>query len=606
MAEKSPQRSRWVTVGLKILVGVTLASNLCIGSLIYGNLHSSRTVESQVDRVLQIREQLSGNLRSAIVALQDEFLSLPSFFRVDFRQQLITAIEQQFTIADRQLLNGRSAYSQLFSRKERRDISQLRPIVQTTAATVIVSLAVTDDDGRFTDSVQRLVLASKAPEQDGDRLRLLVEQVVAEAGSYANLAKKVADLSAKIADASLEAETTRNEILAHVEEIRAMEERLQATRLQQRHFTQIMGAAAVVINILVLFILIRFLVERPLSALTSTIEFIRLGQTPHIPYLKRKDQIGTLAGAIAHFRDALLDIRRESERKDREKLVIEDMFANLRTTIHTLDGKASSLVATADSLQNLAETTEAQAEGVARHAEDTAGHTAAVSSSATQQEAQLARIQQQIYDQNAIISEIIETNGHSRAAIGGLSEAIQAIHTIIGAVSDITDQTKLLALNATIEAARAGAAGKGFAVVASEVRQLSLKTDQATTDVMEKIKAIEQSSRVLFTHLDQIDERMASLNHLAAGIAKAVASQQQETRTVTMIARQTSDNTANVSRAMAEVTGAATKTRSLSADVHEISDQIASKLSELLKNATSSLEMLAAASTDSPPPGARN
>jgi methyl-accepting chemotaxis protein len=50
-------------------------------------------------------------------------------------------------------------------------------------------------------------------------------------------------------------------------------------------------------------------------------------------------------------------------------------------------------------------------------------------------------------------------------------------------IKNIAFQTNILALNAAVEAARAGEHGKGFAVVAAEVRNLALRSSEASKDI---------------------------------------------------------------------------------------------------------------------------
>ncbi|NWG87629.1 MAG: hypothetical protein HXY26_09015 [Hydrogenophilaceae bacterium] len=74
-----------------------------------------------------------------------------------------------------------------------------------------------------------------------------------------------------------------------------------------------------------------------------------------------------------------------------------------------------------------------------------------------------------------------------------ISGQVAYMQGILGEIEGIAKQTNLLALNASIEAARAGEAGRGFAVVADEVRNLSLRTNQFSHDIRERMVQVEGS-----------------------------------------------------------------------------------------------------------------
>lgn len=207
-------------------------------------------------------------------------------------------MQREFQIIDRQVLNGREAYKNLFSRQERRDLSKKQFVVQLDNGRLILSSGIFHQDGTFQESVERITVASDAVQDDAAKLRTIIAAGSATSAPGQAFAGRIDAFTVKIADAGLSVENTRNEILQHVEEIRGMENDLNATRRQQRQFTLLMGGLAVLANMLVLYFLVRFIIERPLHKLTQTIDAIRAGESPEVPYRQRKDQIGILSGAI--------------------------------------------------------------------------------------------------------------------------------------------------------------------------------------------------------------------------------------------------------------------------------------------------------------------
>ncbi|MBF0675370.1 PAS domain-containing methyl-accepting chemotaxis protein [Pseudomonas sp.] len=137
-----------------------------------------------------------------------------------------------------------------------------------------------------------------------------------------------------------------------------------------------------------------------------------------------------------------------------------------------------------------------------------------------------------------------------------LARETQSIDQAATMIRSISEQTNLLALNAAIEAARAGDHGRGFAVVAGEVRELALRTREATEAIQSVLKilhtgageavAIARSGRTeadagltqvvaAQRALHDIRQAMGSLRDM--GLQMATATEEQ-TRVVEEVARQ--------------------------------------------------------------------
>ncbi len=589
-----------MTVGVKLMVGVAFASNFFIGTLLFINNRATHTLEQMVTEVLAVRERVDVNLRETIVRLQKEFVALPKLFITDPKQAIIEQVERDFRVRERQRLAGRDSYAALFSRTEKRDLTNGQIIVKLDNDSLSLSQGIFDEKDTFTEEVERLQLASEQPEQDQERLRALIESVQTNQNNSAGFAEKVSALRGIAADKSLEAEKSRNEILGYVDEINLHEQQMVETNRQQRRVGLTAGLAAILGNVLVLFLLTRIIIERPLHRLTGIVEELGAGKYPEIPWPNRRDQIGVLSSAIGRFRDVLLALNREEERKNEDRQRIETLVSVMTASIHHLNERAEQMTTMSLSLQKLAGITERESKNVAGLASDTTKRTDEVSTSSQQISLAVLEIHRELGAQKTEVTNIVGEIGRARRQLDDLRQSVVEIDAIVGAVHHITDQTKILAINAAIEAVKAGEHGRGFAVVANEVKQLSQNTAHATRDVLDKIDTINATCQHFIDSFDTLERGTEQLHQVTAIIGQAVDRQRELTGAIVLLTAGTGENTREVSARIAEVSGAATSVLQLSADARRNAEEIALQLGDLLSGSVHDLETMSIGESKSP------
>jgi methyl-accepting chemotaxis protein len=172
---------------------------------------------------------------------------------------------------------------------------------------------------------------------------------------------------------------------------------------------------------------------------------------------------------------------------------VDSVKKKIELDVSTAGGIVHSSAQNADTTERIA----ANAERAAKIAAQVRGETVAGRTEADQG---LQRIRTAREDAQAAASVMTALQTNSRK-IYGFTEAI----------SEISARTNLLALNAAIEAARAGEQGRGFAVVASEVRQLALRTKEATDEISTMVREINQ----------QAEKAANGMNSLAVKVSEA-------------------------------------------------------------------------------------
>ncbi|WP_196795287.1 methyl-accepting chemotaxis protein [Porphyrobacter sp. AAP82] len=309
--------------------------------------------------------------------------------------------------------------------------------------------------------------------------------------------------------------------------------------------TLTVAIASVIVTVLVgslaFFVLTRTFA--PLTQLCGLLDRLRQGENAFtVEGTERRDEIGTIARAIAAFREAVI-ARQEDEAAQRQvvsaigdslgRLAEGDLTAKITTAFPgayepirndfnrataALSSAMANVIGTSRAIHSgageisqasddLAQRTEHQATRLAEAAAAMDEITGSVQGSARNPAIARDNVNQTRTDAKKsaeVVNDVI-------AAMRAIEASSSEISQIISVIDGIAFQTNLLALNAGVEAARAGEAGKGFAVVAGEVRELAQRSAQSATAIKALVASSKDEVAIGVARVQQLVTLLASL-----------------------------------------------------------------------------------------------
>jgi methyl-accepting chemotaxis protein len=321
-------------------------------------------------------------------------------------------------------------------------------------------------------------------------------------------------------------------------------------------------------------------ITRPIGKMTSVMGVLAAGDTTaEVPGQGRKDEIGTMAGAVQVFKANMIEAERlraegelakvENEARVRQALLdLANSFeSSVGSVVNGVTASATELQSTAQSMAATAEETSRQSIAVAAASEQTTQNVQTVASATEELSASIGEITSQVTESTRIVGEAVVQANDTNHKVQGLAEAAQKIGEVVRIINDIAGQTNLLALNATIEAARAGDAGKGFAVVASEVKTLATQTANATEEIATQVRAIQEATTSSAEAIKSITQTISRVSEISTAIASAVEEQGAATQEISRNVQQAAQGTTEVSSNISNVTVAAQETGTAAAQV---------------------------------------
>jgi methyl-accepting chemotaxis protein len=290
-------------------------------------------------------------------------------------------------------------------------------------------------------------------------------------------------------------------------------------------------------------------IAKPVASMTTAMGKLASGDNDvEVPAQGRKDEVGRMAAAVQHFKDAAIEkIRLEGEAAEARRAADAarqaaeaERAATAAEQSKVVEGLATGLERLAagaltfrlnepfaghyeklradfnramDTLQDTMREVATNARAVRSGAGEISQASDDLSRRTEQQAASLEETAAALDQITATVRKTAEGAAQSRESVGSaksdaersgivvrdavaamseIENSAQQISQIIGVIDEIAFQTNLLALNAGVEAARAGDAGKGFAVVASEVRALAQRSAEAAKEIKALISASSQ------------------------------------------------------------------------------------------------------------------
>ena len=286
-------------------------------------------------------------------------------------------------------------------------------------------------------------------------------------------------------------------------------------------------------------------IARPVTGITAAMRRIADGELDaSVPGAGRRDEIGTMAGAVAVFAEGLREAARarteraaareaaEAERRLALTAMADRIEAESNAAVARVATQMTAMRDDAVTMAESAASVAAECGAVDSSAGEAQRNVGAVASATEELVASIREITGQVNGVTAASGQASERGAEGRRRITELAREVGQIGGVARLIADIAAQTNLLALNATIEAARAGDAGKGFAVVAGEVKSLAAQTSRATEEIAAQVQQVQAATHGAVAIVTEVADAVTEVSGAAVAIAAAMEQQTAATQEI--------------------------------------------------------------------------
>lgn len=275
-----------------------------------------------------------------------------------------------------------------------------------------------------------------------------------------------------------------------------------------RNLSLVAALVAVSVLSLLLFLVIRNTITRPLAEATELAQKLASGDLTVRTETTRTDEIGRLITSVNSIARGLANV-----------------VWNVRNGTETI-ANASTEIASGN--QDLSSRTEEQASSLEETASSMEELTSTVRQNAenSRQANLLARTATDVAVKGgAVVSDVVNT-------MDAINQSSRKIVDIISVIDGIAFQTNILALNAAVEAARAGEQGRGFAVVAAEVRSLAQRSAAAAREIKglidDSVDKVESGTKLVADAGTTMQEIVSSIQRVQSIMSEITEASQEQ------------------------------------------------------------------------------
>lgn len=307
------------------------------------------------------------------------------------------------------------------------------------------------------------------------------------------------------------------------------------------------------------------------------------------------DMAASISALIVQARESAVHVASSAEQllagAEQTAKATEHIASSIENVSQTSDHNYRAVVQTSETIETISggvDTITVQSEKASNSAKETLDKSIEGSKAVKDVIDQMSSIHQTVVS----LSQDIEQLGKST----------ETINSIVQVITDIAARTNLLSLNASIEAARAGEHGKGFAVVAIEVKKLAEQSAASASEIVELVSSIksgtEKSIATMQSAVGEVNNGLGTVK-IAGELFEDIKVSANEVAVnidqVNHIAKQLSDDTVQVVKAVEILTESAKTTEQGVSNVSAATEEQLASMQEVSassKDLTSLAEQL--------------